>query len=225
VNITLTADRPPGAGVLASTRTGIAAKIVIAGGFGVGKTTFVGAVSEIAPVTTEAMLTTASDEVDDVSRLPGKTATTVAMDFGRITIDQGLVLYLFGTPGQTRFWFMWDELVKGAIGAVVLADVRRLTDAFAPVDFFEHQRLPFVVAVNQWDDAPRHHPEEIHHALALAPDVPVLIGDARTRDSAKQILISVVEHALDRRRTGLTPHHPAPPHHSPVAPNPFGSPR
>ena len=177
-------------------------KIVIAGGFGAGKTTFVGAVSEIMPLRTEAILTTASVGVDELEGTPDKKTTTVAMDFGRITLgDEDLVLYLFGTPGQRRFWFMWDDLVRGAIGAIVLVDVRRLQDSFAAVDFFEAHGLPFLIAVNEFDGAPRYAADEVRKALSLPAGVPVISVDARQRDSAKQALIAIAEYALEQ----LTP--------------------
>ncbi|RFS85023.1 ATP-binding protein [Actinomadura spongiicola] len=171
-------------------------KILVAGGFGVGKTTLVSAVSEIRPLRTEEALTEKSIGIDDTSAVAGKTTTTVAMDFGRITLPNGLVLFVFGTPGQDRFWFMWDELAKGALGAVVLVDTRRLADCFASVDYFERRGLPFIVGVNRFDGAGRHSPEQVRDALDLSPDIPVISCDVRDREDAKQVLITLIEHIM-----------------------------
>ncbi|MFG2677143.1 GTP-binding protein [Streptomyces sp. DT20] len=173
-------------------------KILVAGGFGVGKTTMVGAVSEIRPLRTEERLTEAGRPVDDLSGVEAKTTTTVAMDFGRITLREDLVLYLFGTPGQDRFWFLWDELAQGALGAVVLADTRRLEDSFAAVDYFERREIPFAVAVNRFEGADRFPAETVRAALDLNPEVPLLQCDARDRSSVRDVLVAVVEHALAR---------------------------
>jgi uncharacterized protein len=183
--------------VRADRSTYIPLKIVIAGGFGVGKTTMVQALSEIPPLVTEEALTTASVGLDDVTAVPGKTTTTVAMDFGRISMDD-LVLYLFGTPGQDRFWFMWDELARGCVGAVVLVDLRRVDDCFPAIDYFESRHLPFVVAVNTFPAADAFPDDEVRDALALRADTPIVRVDARDSASCTAALIALVEHALDR---------------------------
>ncbi|HLU33080.1 MAG TPA: ATP/GTP-binding protein [Natronosporangium sp.] len=177
-------------------------KIVVAGGFGVGKTTLVSAVSEIEPLSTEEYLTEAGVGVDDLSGVDGKRATTVALDFGRITIREDLVCYLFGAPGQHRFWFIWEELVRGALGAVVLADTRRLEACFPAVDYFERGVTPFLVAVNRFEGAPRQfRADEVRLALDLDPHVPVLLCDARSRGSVKEVLVALVEHVMSLGRT------------------------
>ncbi|MEH0581855.1 MULTISPECIES: ATP/GTP-binding protein [Streptomyces] len=182
-------------------------KILVAGGFGVGKTTLVGAVSEIKPLRTEEYLTEAGRPVDDTTGVEGKHTTTVAMDFGRITLREDLVLYLFGTPGQERFWFMWDELSEGALGAVVLADTRRLEDCFAAVDYFERRSIPFLIAVNCFEGGARYPEADVRQALDLDDGVPVVLCDARDRRSVRDVLVGVVQHAMDygaERRQAVT---------------------
>ena len=181
-------------------------KILIAGGFGVGKTTMVATISETPALCTEEFITELSTGVDDLSGVEAKVTTTVALDFGRVTIDDSLVLYLFGTPGQDRFWFLWDELARGALGAVVVADTRRLEAAFAPIDYFERRGTAFAVAVNAFETAPHYTPAEVHEALDLNEQTPVLLCDARDRDSCKRVLITLVEHLIQRISAAPTAH-------------------
>ncbi|MEU6076094.1 ATP/GTP-binding protein [Micromonospora sp. NPDC047074] len=180
-------------------RIPLALKILVAGGFGAGKTTLVSALSEVRPLQTEEVLTGAGIGTDDLSGVEAKSTTTVAMDFGRITINDDLQVYLFGTPGQDRFWFLWDELAFGALGAVVLADTRRLADCFPSIDYFEQRGVPFVVGVNCFDGARRFSLETVRQALDLDTEVPLVLCDARDRQSGKEVLIALVEHVARQR--------------------------
>ena len=184
---------------LGKTEVLIPHKILIAGGFAVGKTTMVSAISEVRPLRTEEELSDRSIGIDDTTGVAAKTTTTVAMDFGRITIRADLTMYLFGTPGQERFWFMWDDLAIGAVGAVVMADTRRVSDCFAAIDYFERNGTPFIIAVNCFDGAPRFEPHDIRIALTLGPEVPVVMCDARERESVKKVLVSLVKYVMNTR--------------------------
>lgn len=195
-------DPPAEPPVVPGVRVGpIPVKIVVAGGFGVGKTTFVGAISDIEPLTTEAAMTSYGEGVDDRGEVSTKTTTTVAMDFGRVAVDDAIVLYLFGTPGQDRFGFMWNDLIQGSLGAVVLVDSRRIEDSFPALDYFENRSVPFVVAVNRFGGSMYHTVEEVREALSISPEVPVVTTDARSRADVKDTVLSLLDVVLQRALT------------------------